>query len=274
MDEITLENFRCFRERQTARLAPLTLLVGENSTGKTSFMAMIRALWDIGYRERVPDFKEEPYDLGSFDEIAHHRGARGGRAEEFNAGFGATPATRQSLGFAVTFHRRGTAPIPVKWWLAGQGVSIVVSQEKDQAWLRFDTPRGSWKFASSSIFSNLVSAEGNRTLGPFLATTLFRDHLQGDLKDLVLSLDSGPPTNEDFEFLYRLAGRQFSFRNHEERPYASAPVRSRPRRTYDPTRPARDPEGDYVPMYLASNYFQNKKTWAALKERLERRSLR
>ena len=48
MDSITLENFRCFRERQTAaRLAPLTLLVGENSTGKTSFMALIRALWDV-----------------------------------------------------------------------------------------------------------------------------------------------------------------------------------------------------------------------------------
>ena len=35
--EIRLRDFRCFRERQIARLAPLTLLVGENSTGKTSF---------------------------------------------------------------------------------------------------------------------------------------------------------------------------------------------------------------------------------------------
>ena len=57
MDQITLKNFRCFREKQTARLAPLTLLVGENSTGKTSFMAMIRALWDVAYRQRIPDFK-------------------------------------------------------------------------------------------------------------------------------------------------------------------------------------------------------------------------
>ena len=60
MDEITLKNFRCFREEQTACLAPLTLLVGENSTGKTSFMAMIRALWDVTYRRTDPDFKEEP----------------------------------------------------------------------------------------------------------------------------------------------------------------------------------------------------------------------
>ena len=49
MDRITLENYRCFREKQTARLAPLTLLVGNNSTGKTSFLALIRALWDVAF---------------------------------------------------------------------------------------------------------------------------------------------------------------------------------------------------------------------------------
>ena len=61
MDRITLENYRCFREKQSARLAPLTLLVGNNSTGKTSFLALIRALWDVANRQRVPDFKEDPY---------------------------------------------------------------------------------------------------------------------------------------------------------------------------------------------------------------------
>ena len=66
MDRITLENYRCFREKQTARLAPLTLLVGNNSTGKTSFLALIRALWDAAFRNEAPDFREEPYDLGTF----------------------------------------------------------------------------------------------------------------------------------------------------------------------------------------------------------------
>ena len=70
MDRIRLKNFRCFRDKQTARMAPLTLLVGENSTGKTSFMALTRALWDGVYARATPDFKESPYDLGSFDDIA------------------------------------------------------------------------------------------------------------------------------------------------------------------------------------------------------------
>ena len=90
MNEIRLKDYRCFREDQTARLAPLTLLVGENSTGKTSFQAIIRALWEFANDYRIPDFKEDPYDLGSFDEIAHFRGGRGGRAETFVAGFSTT----------------------------------------------------------------------------------------------------------------------------------------------------------------------------------------
>ena len=87
MNRITLENYRCFREEQSVRLAPLTLLVGDNSTGKTSFLAMIRALWDTAAEFKMPEFKEEPYDLGSFDEITHYRGSRGGRADDFRAGF-------------------------------------------------------------------------------------------------------------------------------------------------------------------------------------------
>ena len=46
-------------------------------------------------------------------------------------------------------------------------------------------------------------------------------------------------------------------------------VRSKPRRTYDPSRATPDPEGDYVPMYLANLYFQEKSTWDSVKGALE-----
>ena len=59
MNEIRLKNFRCFRNEQTARLAPLTLLVGENSTGKTSFMAMVRILSDMAYRSMEPGLSKK-----------------------------------------------------------------------------------------------------------------------------------------------------------------------------------------------------------------------
>ena len=59
------------------------------------------------------------------------------------------------------------------------------------------------------------------------------------------------------------------FRRTFQRPYASAPVRSKPRRTYDPARSISDPEGDHIPMYLANMFFQEKKVWTRLKAALE-----
>ena len=59
--EIRLRDFRCFHDEQAARLAPLTLLVGDNSTGKTSFLAAVRAVWDAAFRQAEPDFREPPY---------------------------------------------------------------------------------------------------------------------------------------------------------------------------------------------------------------------
>ena len=67
----TAAGLQVFQGSHEAQLRPLTLLVGENSTGKTSLMALIRALWEIAYRHSIPNFKEEPFDLGSFDDMAH-----------------------------------------------------------------------------------------------------------------------------------------------------------------------------------------------------------
>ena len=57
---------------------------------------------------------------------------------------------------------------------------------------------------------------------------------------------------------------------HWERPYAGAPVRSHPKRTYDPIRPSRDPEGEYIPTYLANMSRQDPTGWVRLRLNLER----
>ena len=125
MQSLSVKDFRCFHERQTARLAPLTLLVGENSTGKTSFMAMIRTLLEFAVGSQLPNFKKDPYDLGSFDEIAHHRGGKRGRAASFEAEFDATSSMltgqrgdERLHRFEVTFKNKETMPAPVRRRLA------------------------------------------------------------------------------------------------------------------------------------------------------------
>ena len=288
MDRIRLKNFRCFREEQTARLAPLTLLVGENSTGKTSFMAMIRALWDVMYQTSVPDFKEEPYDLGSFDEIAYHQGGRGGRADTFEAGFDFTPRHRKDTAnrvdgsrFEVTFGRIGTIPIPVRRYLASGGAWIEEYLEQVQPMqLRFGTPKGAWQLQEGIDRSPFLDSGRHLMLSFFVALR----HFWGTVENresrarLIRLQGSKLPAEEDWEMIERLAytpemrGSPYSEPRPyaDQRPYASAPVRSKPHRTYNPARPTRDPEGDYIPMYLASVYFQDKKQWTRLKNALER----
>ena len=242
MKRIWLENYRCFRERQDARLAPLTLLVGDNSTGKTSFLAMIRALWDVAYLNRVPNFKEQPYDLGSFDEIAHFRGGRGGRAESFEAGFEIAPPSKPACHWRVVFSRRGTAPLPAKRRLSAKEQDLWIEQDLDSSKVRVRTPETKWE-------ANIAP------------------DVEGDWLFPLFSL-------LDLEQVKKLAIHQLIYAgawSASSQPlYAGAPVRSKPHRTYDPSFIARDPEGDYVPMYLANQYFEGKERWNQLREDLQR----
>ena len=89
MDRLTIQNFRCFREGRTVRLAPLTLLVGENSTGKTSFMEMVRMLWNAVYNgNHRPDMKDAPCDIGASQAPVHQERRDDGLTTECSAGFG------------------------------------------------------------------------------------------------------------------------------------------------------------------------------------------
>lgn len=279
MNKIILKNFRCFREEQTATLAPLTLLVGENSTGKTSFMAMLRALWDSAYRARVPDFKEEPYDLGSFDEIIHRQLGKHGRATTFEAGFRFVPEDRAETGsnpywYKVTFEKRGTAPFPVKRRFSNADKDIWIEQviQQDGTFqIHLGTPDGVWERRFGLRMPKDVT-----TLPParyYLGLFSDGESLRREFEDLKLTRVSGSKkvSSLDQDKIQDLTNSLFETEIDffDKRSYSSAPVRSKPRRTYDPSRPALDPEGDYIPMYLANLYFQEKGKWERLKNALE-----
>lgn len=278
MESVTLENFRCFREKQTVKLAPLTLLVGENSTGKTSFLALLRILSQLADGETNFDFKAAPYDLGSFDEIAHSRGGRGGRAQEFSVGTRtglersrhASPETGV-LHIDGRFRRRGTAPTLVgrravggKNWIDEQ----IDSQGKYRA--EMGTKSGHWRLrpsASSSIPSEIG------ILRFYLHQLTFSER-EVDEATIESVGNSSEPGEKDTRALIELGERLFfPWRIHggwQGDIFASAPVRSKPRRTYDPARLDPDPEGDYIPMYLSDLASDRRESWRRLKAGLER----
>ncbi len=279
MNRIFLENYRCFKDSQSARLAPLTLLVGENSTGKTSFLALIRALWDVAFRDEAPDFREEPYDLGTFAEVVHNSGRRGGRASAFQAGFqynklGASTRVARVLGrrlkFQVSFEEQGAFPFPVKrTFTRGETWVEVASGEEGAHSVRFGT---------SSVESSYIEYTGSlfdeSQLIPIRSVIRGIAHpSRRERAELGEEPESNGVSKEDAttilddQDLERL--RYFGVGFPRQVPFAGAPVRSRPRRTYDPTRPRPDPEREYIPMYLASISHREQKKWNSLKDALD-----
>ena len=268
MNEIRIKNYRCFRDAQNARLAPLTLLIGENSTGKTSFLALVRALLDIE-KGRIPDFKASPYDLGSFREIAHRSGDAGESAKRFEAGFSSAHSANGADGskkgwrdFDALFEERGTAPFPVVRRVSNQGAWIEETLGTDQSpTICVGTARGKWEWRPDAISRFLLEPDDSySSFPPFMVFGL-----SGGGGGFT-PINGSPEMSPDDLNTIKSAFPVF----HEPHPFASAPVRSKPRRTYDPARATPDPEGDYVPMYLAETLIGDGRKWEALKGRLER----
>ncbi len=276
MHKVTLKNFRCFGEEQSARLAPLTLLVGDNSTGKTSFMAMIRALWEVACLHRIPDFKEAPYDFGSFEEIIHNGGTRNGRPDTFEASFCSTTGHFGKSGnggtdvdktycFEVTFARDGTIPVPVRkrWVCENLWIEELVEAENRNWQLRVGTERGSWSIPDVRELN--FSSDYMRM--PLIYTV--NSAVTENEKKFMPLEGSGEIGKKDLKRIYDFCGHVLKSPLLAPSPYASAPVSSKPRRTYDPAGLFSDPEGDHVPMYLANLYVGHKEAWKIIKNKLE-----
>ena len=135
------------------------------------------------------------------------------------------------------------------------------------------TSNGSWQINAESDLPLSIRRDERSFLMPvdlMLRRLLFETPGAVGHEDSNWTSLHGPrlPSKEDRRLLRRLAmhGR---LPPTQSRPYASAPVRSKPRRTYDPSRLTRDPEGEAVPMYLADVSHRGQKKWMVLHGALE-----
>ena len=223
--------------------------------------------------------RKNPTTLVALTKLPTTGGGRGGRAEAFEGGFNVASRTGAGTGhetahgqpyaFAVTFQKKGTAPTPVKMRLSHANVWVEVSLEGREWQVRFGTAKGAWQ--SSHPLPNVLDGEYGLGLPLFYFLSLRATFEDRESKPPPTEMHVGEsPTTEDHQQVERLVEsyRRAAFSYDEDRPYASAPVRSTPQRTYNPSRPTRDPEGDYIPMYLARMYFQDQSKWKHLQMHL------
>lgn len=237
--EIIIENVRSFCDRQSISIRPLTLLLGENSTGKTTFLAMLSHVRQLDFPTTRPTFNTPPFDLGTFDSIATYKGGRYGRADQFSVGFREGHESQQRELVATYGNYKGQ-PQLVRLLASGHDGSIEINVDAD-----------------THVSRLTVTPEG------------------GEAKELSVDLRRQFPTDADLpvEFVFRSAVLELVRQAAEQkslkaspdkyvelarllrggrRPvFALAPVRTKPRRTYDEFSDEFDPEGDHIPVVLA-----------------------
>lgn len=275
MDWLIFKNVRCFTKPKPAPLAPLTLLVGENSTGKSSFLALTRLAWDVAHGFGRIDFNEDPFLLGAFDQIAHFRGGRAGRAKEFEVGLESVLHTPVSEGdgagaarkfrTVAKFAQSGSHPVIAEQSLQAEGFTLVARHEAGRPGLSFQVRSGEKRLTFSPDTSEIVRYQRDAPI---------------DWMYLLYAVQRGPHRapkgRTDIEGfspaeLRRLEEVISVLRFTESpRPVAYAPVRTKPQRTYNPVSDAPLPEGTHVPMVLARTFFEDKSEWRRLKEVLDR----
>jgi AAA domain, putative AbiEii toxin, Type IV TA system/Protein of unknown function (DUF3696) len=248
---LQFQGIRCFPTKQDAVIRPLTLLVGENSSGKSTFLALCNSASSIILAiASETSFNDPPFLLGAYDQIASNH--RGGQAQSFSITFVVEGCGKIEAKFVPITGQ----PALERWSLCTGESSLVVEPEH-----RSNSANLTWK-----------SKHGERTFKEdhlrLLMSLLYNNEHPGmsepNWKELG-SLFSGAELeklHDTMESIQNAFGRA---------PYAFAPIRTHPRRTYDPVSSSPKPEGSHVPMVLAELSHESAgKRWTELRSNLSK----
>jgi hypothetical protein len=260
--------------------------VGENSTGKSTFLASIRIAYDLLHAEKEPNFNEEPFNLGAYSDIASYAGGRGGRAKCFSVGFevangfsgtggeegrkrsadavanqlGLFPplmdTSRKPIRLMATFCQEASHPRIANVCVESGPYSIAGSEDKATKNIQYVLTAGPRKATISANRNWGATSPDMRLLGFLLRREGVRPEASSDL------------TKEDLAGFQNVLTRLFQAMRR--RPYAIAPVRTKPERTYDPKTDTPRPEGRHIPMVLATMVSAEPEKWTDLKNALSK----
>lgn len=267
-----IEDVRCFAGRHEFNIRPLTFLVGENSTGKSTVLGCIDA---IARFLSFPNFGSElnfnvdPYQLGVFAEIARKTNVK---QDKFKLGITfEDKSENEPLEYIITLveKEKGSEPVIQEQRLA------LPKKELHFETIEIDNPDSQiqYKFlhdleiservddGEMEIFKISVPGYRSQISAPILLhySTLGMKKVQEKKSDeeFYVSTEESLRTFSDFQL-----------RDFEQKIYSFAPVRSKPERTYNPLKESPNPEGSDVPMMLMNISHANRAEWEKLKNQL------
>ena len=272
-----LQDVRCFEGEHAFNLRPLTYLVGENSTGKSTVLGCLQALgaysqyiFNFPYGIEI-DFNSEPYQMGSFFDLVRRSRPK---KESFQLGFEYTNQGNNIKNFITLAESgRGSEPsVCSTKWVFGEGEILFFQDESNQEKKK-----------------ELFSITFGQNLGEFHVLT-DRDLFRWPWFNIESFLDylSDPPGDlgDAGRNLLQIINRQFPLTEKKRhRPsdrsrflkefslgipkfHSIAPIRSKPKRTYNPLKDTETAEGSEIPMVLMNLSTSSKRKWETLRKRL------
>ena len=233
--KIFLENVRSFAGAHEIPTKPLTIIVGENSSGKTTFLSMLSAMFspESQFPSR-PAFNEPPYDLGSYDTIATFKGGKYGRARRFSLGY---EDPEKDEHFTASYVSRVGQPTLSQIRLSRSWGNLSLTFEGTKTAIDVNIP------ASENEPAIEIHSERDTVL-PFVNMRSF-----GFLIFELMSRDPSLRERPVQEMPSRLV--HFCDLRSRQTSLSVAPVRTKPRRTYDPISDEYQPEGEHIPILLS-----------------------
>ena len=259
-----VEDVRCLAGRQEFEIRPLTFLVGENSTGKTTALGCFQVLASLLNYSPL-DFNVDPYSMGSFNDIVTRKNPK---CKEFKLGFACEDDEIQDIAIIIAEKDKSAEPVLKCISVEFKNGALYITQGNS----RNTTLENKKPFAidteKSDIDKNIfhIVLHYGGFLGNLLGARgfLFVFHF-GETGERNIE------TREEKSLFDFLRNKRKDFRHLDfPEPFSFAPVRSRPKRTYNPTREFEDPEGSDIPMFFMRMKFSESEQWKALHKRLNK----
>lgn len=289
--KLIIEDVRCFSGRHELEIRPLTFLVGENSTGKSTALGCLHTLYDfISGKNAGLDFNAKPYEMGAFTDIVRRANPR---KTNFEIGIeiqNKEPPQSVEYTLGIATRVRSSEPVIVEQRISYENGEISFI-ENSNALDEGDPQTG--------IYDNFNLVESNEDYG-FRKTRLEieKNRLESTVLAMFSPISSLRYLAREMESVYQsveqerfknskrsksrnnfymeltdvfekyLAGYLRSERFSPSEVYSLAPIRSKPQRTYNPIREEVSPFGSDLPMALVNMTRSDTERWQKLRDRL------
>jgi len=250
--ELILENVRCFSGRHIIPIKPLTILVGENSSGKTTFLAALSVVCDPIGLPINPGFNEPPYSLGNFDTIAAINNTNNHHQSCFS--LGCMDSTDEDVREILATYKENYGKVSLSELILridfGEGVNEILlqfDQKKAKYKIKIKTPsqeNPSILEGTLDEFSDYIQAPD--TIEKWISRTV---ESAKRFASAVSAKKTGRASLRDLASILLFSG--FVGSKFSNGALSIAPIRTKPRRTYDQFTDAFNPEGDHIPFTLA-----------------------